>query len=193
MSAAKKQRAAIYARVSDDDGKTESIPTQVRQCRDYAKSKGMTVVTIFDKDSGISGGIPPHLRPDGARLYAARKRGEFDAVIVTEPTRFYRSDELASVLRDWEAAGIAVVFVGKEIDMEGDDWELTAGVHGIMGQQFRRMIARKDPCRAGLACAAAFLGRRQALRLRQRRRQESARPQDTHHQQRAGQDGAAHL
>jgi site-specific DNA recombinase len=139
---AKKLRAAIYARLSDDDGVTESIATQIRQCREYALANGYCIVAEY-QDAGVSGGAPPDTRRDGGRMYAARDRGEFDAVIITEPTRLYRSDMLAAELRRWQHSGARMLFVGKEIDMTRDSWELEAGIHGVMGQQFRRMISRK--------------------------------------------------
>jgi site-specific DNA recombinase len=140
---AKKLRAAIYARLSDDDGDAASIGTQVRQCKEYALANGYRIVAVYDRDAGVSGGVPPNKRPDCARMYAARDCGEFDAVIITEPTRLYRSDMLAAELRRWQHSGVQVLFVGKEIDMTRDSWELEAGIHGVMGQQFRRMISRK--------------------------------------------------
>ncbi len=135
-------KAAIYARLSVDDGAGTSIDTQLRVCRERAQAEGWTVVATYT-DNNVSGGIPPHLRPDGARLIAARDAHEFEVLIVSEPTRLYRSDMLASELRRWQAENVRVVFVGGEIDMGTDDWELSAGMHGILGQQFRRMISKK--------------------------------------------------
>jgi len=48
-------RAAVYARVSnDDDGKSDSVPVQVAECRAFAAQQGLTVVAEFS-DDGISG------------------------------------------------------------------------------------------------------------------------------------------
>ncbi|MBS0375330.1 MAG: recombinase family protein [Proteobacteria bacterium] len=137
-------RAAIYARVSveDKDDKDSSTDTQIRVCRERAKAEGWTVVATFT-DVGISGGVPPNLRPDGARLIAARDAREFDVLIISEPTRLYRSDMLAAELRRWAAEDVRVVFVGNEINMADDEWELSAGMHGIIGQHFRKMISKK--------------------------------------------------
>jgi site-specific DNA recombinase len=135
-------KAAIYARLSVDDGENTSIDTQLRVCRERAKAEGWPVVATY-ADANVSGGIPPHLRPEGARLVAARDAHEFDVLIVSEPTRLYRSDALPAELRRWAAERVRVVFVGGEINMEDDEWELSAGIHGIMGQAFRRMISKK--------------------------------------------------
>ena len=135
-------RAAIYARLSVDDGENTSIDTQLRVCRERAQAEGFTVVATYT-DSNISGGVPPHLRPEGAQLIAARDAHKFDALVVSEPTRLYRSDALPAELRRWEAEGVRVVFAGGEIDMQNDEWELSAGMHGIIGQHFRRMISKK--------------------------------------------------
>jgi site-specific DNA recombinase len=48
-------RAAIYARVSkDDEGKSDSVPVQLSECRAFAAQQGLTVVAEFS-DDGISG------------------------------------------------------------------------------------------------------------------------------------------
>ena len=48
-------RAAIYARVSnDDEGKSDSVPVQLDECREFAAQQGLTVVAEFS-DDGISG------------------------------------------------------------------------------------------------------------------------------------------
>jgi site-specific DNA recombinase len=138
------KRAAIYARVSveDKENPEASTDTQIRVCRERATAEGLTVVATY-KDIDVSGGIPPNLRPQGAHLIAARDAHEFDVLIVSEPTRLYRSDALPAELRRWTAEEVRVVFAGNEIDMANSDWELSAGIHGVMGQHYRRMISVK--------------------------------------------------
>src|ERR1700681_3406061 len=104
-------RAAIYARLSVDDGDNASIETQVRVCRERAAAEGWTVIATYT-DADVSGGIAPHLRPGGAQLIAARDVHEFEVLLVAEPTRLYRSDALAAELRRWMHEEVRVVFAG---------------------------------------------------------------------------------
>jgi site-specific DNA recombinase len=135
-------RAAIYARLSRDDGENTSIDTQVRVCREYAEAKGWTVVATFS-DADVSGGVHPEKRPDGARLMAARDAGEFDVLIVSEPTRLYRDGSLAAELKRWVFRKVRVVSVSGGIDTNDKHYKMTAGMHGIIGEQFLDMISEK--------------------------------------------------
>ena len=47
-------RAVIYARLSEDHERAESVPTQIANGTKYAERMGWDVVRIF-KDKGLSG------------------------------------------------------------------------------------------------------------------------------------------
>ena len=179
-------KASFYARLSVDDGAGTSIDTQLRVCRERAQAEGWTVVATYT-DNNVSGGIPPHLRPDSHRLIAARDAHEFEVLIVSEPTRLYRSDMLASELRRWQAENVRVVFVGGEIDMGTDDWELSAGMHGILGQRVPPHDQQKPTPGPGLPRPPAIVDRRPAVRIRHR---GSRWPQGPRRQRGASRDRA---
>lgn len=47
----RRMRAAIYARVSkDDEGKSDSVPVQLSECRAFAAQQGLTVIAEFSDD-----------------------------------------------------------------------------------------------------------------------------------------------
>jgi DNA invertase Pin-like site-specific DNA recombinase len=136
-------RAAVYARLSRDDGENTSIETQIRVCREHAEKEGWTVVATYT-DSDVSGGIRPDQRPAGARLIAARDAGELDVLVVSEPTRLFRDGSLGAELKRWVARRVRVVCVSGGIDTKDKSYKMLAGMHGMVGEQFLDMISEKS-------------------------------------------------
>lgn len=86
-------RIALYARVStDDQADRKTIEGQLEFLRNWARLYEFPIAGEYI-DDGISGTIPLHDRPDGARLLQDAKAGGFGAVVV------YRVDRLARSLR----------------------------------------------------------------------------------------------
>lgn len=81
----------LYARVSSDDQKDrETIQTQLSELKLYAEAHGIDIAGMY-LDDGISGTIPFHSRPSGARLIADAKRGQFKGVLCLTHSRIGRT------------------------------------------------------------------------------------------------------
>ncbi|MEX2406839.1 MAG: recombinase family protein [Actinomycetota bacterium] len=90
MTAGKKVRVGIYARVSKaDKDDPSSIPVQLADCRDRATEEGWGVVAEYT-DHGISAWNPSRKRPEFERLLADVGAGGIDTVLVREQERLLR-------------------------------------------------------------------------------------------------------
>jgi site-specific DNA recombinase len=86
---AKPERIALYLRVSSEEQREAgTIQTQRAELERHAAAHGFDVFDVYD-DDGVSGTIPLHERPAGARLLEDAKRDAFESVLV------YRLDRLA--------------------------------------------------------------------------------------------------
>lgn len=84
-------RIALYGRVSTDDQcDRNTIQGQLEFLRDWARLYQLPVYGEY-ADEGISGTIPLEERPDGERLLADAKAGNFGTVVVYRVDRFARS------------------------------------------------------------------------------------------------------
>ena len=136
-------RAAIYSRFSTDRQTESSITDQVRVCSEYAEKEGWTVTHRFE-DQGISGAAIGN-RPGCVAMLEAAKARAFDVLLVMDTSRLSRSSADLSKIAD------RMVFMGLRIlavqesgaDTGKDGWELYFGLSGLMGQQFRKMTAKK--------------------------------------------------
>lgn len=92
-------RAVIYARVSTEDQAKRgySLPSQLKECRAYAKEHDLEVVGEFPED--FTGTVPIEERPQGGKAIAVLRRKEADALVV------YTIDRLARP------------------PLEGDEWD----------------------------------------------------------------------
>ena len=80
--------AVIYARYSSHNQREESIEDQLRVCRQYAESNGLTVVGEYC-DAAISG--KSDARPQFQRMLLDSKSGIFQAIILYKMDRFARN------------------------------------------------------------------------------------------------------
>ena len=80
--------AVIYARYSSSGQREESIEGQLRECHDYAKKNGFTVVGEY-VDKALTGRTDK--RPDFQRMLRDSERGVFKAVILWKTDRFARN------------------------------------------------------------------------------------------------------
>ena len=80
--------AVIYARYSSSGQKEESIEGQIRECREYAKRNGLTVVGEYI-DKAMTG-RSDH-RPDFQRMIRDSAKGLFQRVICWKMDRFARN------------------------------------------------------------------------------------------------------
>ena len=85
-------RAAIYCRVSTEEQARNglSLGDQRATLEQYAKSKGMTIVDIYE-DAGISARKPYKKRPAILRLLEDVKQKKVDIVLFTKLDRWFRN------------------------------------------------------------------------------------------------------
>jgi site-specific DNA recombinase len=154
-------RAAIYSRFSTGRQTESSIEDQVRVCREYATSQRWTVTRTFE-DQGISGAAIGN-RPGCVAMLEAAKTHAFDVLLVMDTTRLSRSSaDLSKIADRMVFAGLRIVAVHEPgADTSKDGWELYFGLSGLMGQQFRKMTAKKT--HTALESRAARADRRVAV------------------------------
>ncbi|MGP1348469.1 MAG: recombinase family protein [Stomatobaculum sp.] len=81
-------RAVIYARYSSSGQREESIEGQLRECHEFARRNGFTVVGEY-VDKALTGRTDK--RPDFQRMLRDSERGVFEAVICWKTDRFARN------------------------------------------------------------------------------------------------------
>lgn len=136
-------RAAIYARISSDDGSALGVARQIADCRKLAETKGWTVVeTYVDNDVSASNG---KVRPEYVRLLQTLTDGRADALVVWDIDRLTRTPrELEDVVDLADKHGVALASVGGEVDLATPQGRLTARLKGNVAkheveQQSRRL------------------------------------------------------
>lgn len=108
-------KVALYLRVSSEEQvERATIETQESFLADYCKLYGIDVVDTY-KDAGLSGTVPMHERPEGARLLGDLEN--LDSVLV------YRLDRIGRTLTNvveaherLESAGVAMLSATEPID-----------------------------------------------------------------------------
>ena len=80
-------KAVIYARYSSDSQREESVEGQIRECTEYAKHNGITIVGTYI-DRALS--AKTDNRPEFQRMIKDSARNNFDVVIVWKLDRFSR-------------------------------------------------------------------------------------------------------
>jgi len=81
-------RGVIYARYSDAHQREESIEGQIRECKEYAKREGITIVSSYI-DRAISGKTDN--RPEFQKMIKDSAKGQFDVALVWKLDRFARN------------------------------------------------------------------------------------------------------
>lgn len=112
MRGMKKGKAALYLRVSTDEQvERQSVETQTDFLREFCRLFEIEIVAVY-RDEGISGTIPLHQRPEGARMLASAHGDEtagFDTVLVYKLDRLGRSLMVVVDAHDrLEALGISL-------------------------------------------------------------------------------------
>jgi site-specific DNA recombinase len=137
--------AAIYSRYSTDkqsDGSAGTIAQQVAIATECAKRHGCKVTARY-QDEGISGAAIGN-RPGIQSAIAAAEAGEYEVLIVSDLSRLSRSQaDLPRIIERMAFRGVRVLGAQDGFDSSREDSDLSAGLHGIIGQQFRRMIAAR--------------------------------------------------
>ena len=125
------QRAAIYARISEDPLATaKGVERQREDALALIEARGWTLVEVFtDNDVSALRGKP---RPAYTAMMAAAKRGEFDQIVAYGLSRVWRNRaERAQGIDVLKTAGVGVALVkGSDIDMTSASGRMLAGILG---------------------------------------------------------------
>ena len=83
-------RAAIYARFSSHNQRSESIDIQVEKSREYSAENGLDVVRVYSDYAQTGRDVQ---RVEFQRMMADAKLGLFDYVVIYKVTRIMRTRE----------------------------------------------------------------------------------------------------
>lgn len=129
------KHAAIYCRISKDDGTALGVGRQEADCLAWCERQGWTVAEVLtDNDvSAYSGKARPQYR----RLTEGIEAGTFDALVVWHPDRLHRSPvELEGFIDLVERHRIAVATVtAGDYDLTTPDGRLTARIIGAVARK----------------------------------------------------------
>ncbi len=127
--------AAIYARISKDDGTALGVKRQESDCRDLAARRGWEVgEVIIDNDVSAYSG---KLRKGYQRLVDGIDNGTFDALVVWHPDRLHRSPkELETFIDLVEQTGVAVATcTAGDYNLATPEGRLTARIVGSVARK----------------------------------------------------------
>ncbi len=149
VSSPSQLKAAIYARVSTNNGQDPTV--QTRELEEYCARRGWKVEGQYI-DVGISGA--KEKRPQLDRMIADAHRRKFDAVVVWKFDRFARSvSHLLRALETFKALGIEFVSLSEQVDTSTPTGKMVFTVLGAVAELERSLIAER--VRAGLRNARA--------------------------------------
>ena len=108
-----RKRAAIYARFSSHNQRSESIEIQVDAGRRYIEENGLELVRVYS-DCAKTGRNAD--RAGFQRMMGDAKLGSFDFVVIYKVTRIMRNrDEMALARIMLRKAGVEIPYAGEEI------------------------------------------------------------------------------
>lgn len=145
------RRAAIYTRMSSDDGSALGVERQRRDCEALVRARGWAVAGVYtDNDTSNFTRRP---RPAYERMLADLTGGVVDALAVWDVDRLTRTPvELERIIDIAERHDVALASVGGEIDLATPQGRLTARIKASVArhevEQSSRRIRRKTLERA---------------------------------------------
>jgi DNA invertase Pin-like site-specific DNA recombinase len=139
------KRAAIYARVSTNNGQDPEV--QLAEIREFCMRREWTTVKEY-VDKGISGA--KERRPALDNLLADCRRRAVDCVVVYRYDRFARSlRQLVNALEEFRALGIDFVSLHEGVDTSTPNGRLVFGIFASIAEFERELI--RDRVKSGLA------------------------------------------
>jgi site-specific DNA recombinase len=130
------QRAAIYARISEDrTGGGLGVQRQTEDCRALAAAQGWDVVEVFtDNDVSAYSG---KRRPGYQKMLVAMAAGSIDVVLAWHNDRLHRSPlELEEYISLSETSGVTTRMVQTgDLDLSTSGGRMTARIHGAVSRQ----------------------------------------------------------
>jgi DNA invertase Pin-like site-specific DNA recombinase len=140
-------RAAIYARVSTNNGQDPSM--QTRELREYCQRRGWEIEGEY-VDAGVSGA--KERRPQLDALLAACRKRRVDAVVVYRYDRFARSlRQLVNALEEFRSLGIEFISLHEGVDTSTPNGRLVFGIFASIAEFERELI--RDRVKSGIAAA----------------------------------------
>jgi DNA invertase Pin-like site-specific DNA recombinase len=141
------KRAAIYARVSTNNGQDPEV--QLAEIRQFCMRRDWTTVKEY-VDKGISGA--KERRPALDNLLGDCRRRAVDCVVVYRYDRFARSlRQLVIALEEFRALGIDFVSLHEGVDTSTPNGRLVFGIFASIAEFERELI--RDRVKSGLALA----------------------------------------
>ena len=126
-----KTRAAIYARFSSHNQRSESIEIQVENSTRYCKENGLDVVRIYT-DYAKTGRNTD--RAEFQRMMDDARLGLFDFVVIYKVTRIMRNrDEMALARIMLRKSGVEILYAGEEI-ASGSSGVLQLGMLEVLAE-----------------------------------------------------------
>lgn len=126
-----KTRAAIYARFSSHNQRSESIEIQVENSTRYCQENGLDVVRIYT-DYAKTGRNAD--RAEFQRMMDDARLGLFDFVVIYKVTRIMRNrDEMALARIMLRKAGVEILYAGEEI-ASGSSGVLQLGMLEVLAE-----------------------------------------------------------
>lgn len=143
--------AAIYTRISQDDGSGHGVARQRTDCEREAARLGWDVVDVYE-DNDVSA-TRSKVRPAYARMINDIESGRVRAIVVWDVDRLTRSPrELEDIIDLADKRGLALASVGGDIDLADPQGRLTARLKGSVArheaEQMSRRIRRQSDERA---------------------------------------------
>lgn len=140
-------RAAIYARVSTNNGQDPTV--QTRELHEYCQRRGWEVEGEYI-DAGISGA--KERRPQLDALLAVCRKRRVDAVVVYRYDRFARSlRQLVNALEEFRSLGIEFISLHEGVDTSTPNGRLVFGIFASIAEFERELI--RDRVKSGIAAA----------------------------------------
>ncbi len=141
------KKAALYARVSTNDG-SQDTEVQLSQLRRYCKQRGLIVYKEYiDHISGTK-----EQRPGFQTLLADARQRRVDTVLVWKFDRFARSTKaLITALEEFQALGIDFISFSEQVDTSTPMGKAMFTMIGAIAEFERSLIAERVS--AGIAHA----------------------------------------
>lgn len=134
--------AAVYTRISADDGSTLGVQRQAKDCIALASERGWIVSRVY-VDNGVSASTGES-RPEYEELLQALREGRHDGVIVWDLDRLHRRPaELEEFIDLADRYGIQLASVEGDVDLSTAQGRFVARVKGALARAEAENIGRR--------------------------------------------------
>lgn len=160
MNTTQPKKAALYCRLSVDDGRygeSVSIESQKFLLEQYCKDHAITDYNIYD-DDGFSG--TNFDRPSFKRMYEDIQNGLIDTVIVKDQSRFGRSYiEVGMYVERFKDMGVRFIAVDDGYDSMQSDYDMMFPMRNVINEYYAREASKKTKsAKKAKAKAGQYIG-----------------------------------